>query len=85
MTSLNIDESQRFFQIIKLKALSVIHAIWYAVNLGWLQSSTREPWWLQYLNLAFLEIPNVTIWSVFQDQVTYMHTRMYVQHAYLDM
>ena len=27
--------------------------------------------WLKYLKLVFLKIPNVTIWSVFQNQVTY--------------
>ena len=28
----------------------------YTVNLAWLQSSTREPWWLQYLKSLLLEI-----------------------------
>ena len=32
MMGLNIDESQRFRQIIKLKAASIIHAIWYDNN-----------------------------------------------------
>ena len=60
----------------------------------WLKSSTREPRWLQYLKLVFLEIPFVTTWSVFQNQVTnyVIHYRMapfliqqgndnYIQHT----
>ena len=42
----------------------------YTVYLAWLQSSTRELQWLEYLKSAFLKIPNVTTWSVFQIQVT---------------
>ena len=38
--------------------------------LAWLQSSTRELQWLEYLKSVFLKIPNVTTWSVFQNQVT---------------
>ena len=38
----------------------------YTVNLVWLQSSTRKPQWFQYLKF---KIPNMTIWSVFQNQV----------------
>ena len=34
----------------------------------------REPWWPQYLKLAFLEKLIVTTWSVFQNQVTYCGT-----------
>ena len=41
-------------------------------NLVWLQSSMREPWWLQYLKSLLLEILFVTTWSVFQNQVTYV-------------
>ena len=41
------------------------------VNLAWLQSIMRESWWLQYLKLVFLEMLIVTIWLVFQNQVTY--------------
>ena len=52
----------------------------YTVYLACLQSSTRKPQLFQYLKLAFLEIPNVKIWSVFQNQVTYMHTTMYHEH-----
>ena len=33
--------------------------------------ATIELQWLKYLKLVFLKIPNVTIWSVFQNQVTY--------------
>ena len=43
----------------------------YTVYLAWLQSSTRELWWLEYLKSVFLKIPNVTNWLVFQNQVTY--------------
>ena len=43
----------------------------YTVYLAWLQCSTRELQWLEYLKSVFLEIPNVTTWSVFQNQVTY--------------
>ena len=39
----------------------------------WLQSNTRELQWLQYLNSVFLEIANVTSWSVFQNQVTFVN------------
>ena len=31
----------------------------------------REQWWLQYSKLVFLEMPIVTTWLVFQNQVTY--------------
>ena len=40
--------------------------------LAWLQSTTRELHWLHYLKSVFLKIPNVTTWSVFQNQVTYL-------------
>ena len=43
----------------------------YTVNLVQLQSSTRNPQQFYYLKLVFLEIPNVIIWSIFQNQVTY--------------
>ena len=36
----------------------------------WLQSSTRELQWLEYLKTVFLKIPNMTSWSVFRNQVT---------------
>ena len=43
----------------------------YAVNLAWLQSSTREPWWwLLYLKSILLEIQFVTTWLVFENRVT---------------
>ena len=42
----------------------------YTVYLAWLQSSTRELQWLEYLKSIFLKIPNVTTWLVFQNQVT---------------
>ena len=43
------------------------------IYLAWLQStSTRELQWLEYLKSVFLEIPNVTTWSVFQNRVTYV-------------
>ena len=42
----------------------------YTANLAWLQSSTREPWWLQYFKSVFLEMSIVTIWSVFSNPVT---------------
>ena len=32
----------------------------------WLQSSTTKPQWFQHLKLVFLEILNVTTWSVFK-------------------
>ena len=43
----------------------------YTANLVWLQSSTREPWQLQYFKSVFLEISIVTFWSVFPNLVTY--------------
>ena len=43
----------------------------HTVYLAWLQSSTRELQWLQHLKSVFLKLPNVTTWSVFQDQITY--------------
>ena len=45
------------------------------VYLAWLQSSTRELQRLEYLKSVFLEIPNVTSWSVFQNQVTFCDYR----------
>ena len=38
----------------------------------WLQSSTREPWQLQYFKSVFLEMSIVTLSSVFLNLVTYM-------------
>ena len=38
---------------------------------------TRELQWLEYLKSVSLEIPNVTSWSVFQNQVTI------INHAHL--
>ena len=49
----------------------------YSVYLAWLQSSTRKPQCFQYLKLGFLKIPNVTIRSVFENQV------IYIKHSYL--
>ena len=48
--------------------------------LAWLQSSTTKPQWFQFFKLGFLKIPNVTIWSIFQNQAThaYTHTRTYM-------
>ena len=37
----------------------------------WLHSITREPWQLQYFTSVFLEISNVTLWSVFPNPVTF--------------
>ena len=55
----------------------VLYGVWnmtkYSIQyvyLTWLQSSTRKPQWFQCLQL---EIPNVTSWSVFQNQVTHVH------------
>ena len=45
----------------------------------WLQSSTRKLQWLEYLISVFLEIQNVTIWSVFQNQVTYRIYMVFVE------
>ena len=39
--------------------------------LAWLQSSTRDLQWLEYLKSVFLEIPNVTTWLLFQNKLTY--------------
>ena len=44
----------------------------YTANLAWLQSSTREPWRLQYFKSVFLEMSIVTLWSVFPNPVTYV-------------
>ena len=38
----------------------------------------KEPWWLQYLKSLFLEIPIVTIQSVFQNQVTIFDVVLYI-------
>ena len=43
----------------------------YVVSLAWLYSTFGEPQPIQYLTSVFLEILNVTTWSVFQNQVTY--------------
>ena len=43
----------------------------YTVYLAWLQSRNRELQWLEYLKSVFLDITNVTSWSVFQNQVTF--------------
>ena len=45
----------------------IIQYIWHGYSLA----HSRELQWLEYLQLVFLEIPNVTSWSVFQTQVTY--------------
>ena len=48
----------------------------------------REPWWLQFLKFAFLEMPIVKIWLVFQNQVTYdvwMHIKMTLSLIQLHM
>ena len=46
----------------------------------WLQSSTRELQWLEYLKSVFLKIPYVTTWSVFQNQVTYVNGPVKMDH-----
>ena len=51
----------------------------YTINVVWLQASTREPYWLQYL---FLKTPNVTIRSVFKNQITYMKSMCFHSHAF---
>ena len=43
----------------------------HTVYVAWLQYNTRKPQWFQYIKLIFLKIPNVTTWSVFQNQVTF--------------
>ena len=48
--------------------VSVIQYIWRGYNLA-PENYTK---WLEYLKSVFLEIPNVTSWSVFQNQVTIM-------------
>ena len=53
----------------------------YTVYQAWLQSSTRKPQWFQYLKLVFLEIPNVTTWLVFQNQVT-IYVKLYCSNLY---
>ena len=58
--------SRNSYKILAIKDCSS-----YAAYLAWLQSSTRELQWLEYLNSAFLEILNVITWSVFQNPVTY--------------
>ena len=60
----------------------------YTVNLAWLQSSTREPWWLQYFKSLLLKMPIVTIWSVFQNQVKLIINSLGEDthiHAYTDL
>ena len=44
----------------------------------WLQSSTRKPQWFYYLKLVFFKILNVTIWSVFQNQITFVPGIYYI-------
>ena len=43
----------------------------YTVSLVWLHCSTREPQWLQYIKLVFLEIKSVPLRTVFANPVTY--------------
>ena len=50
----------------------------YTANLAWLQSSTREPWWLLCFKSVFLEMSIVTIWSVFPNPVTYVKNLSFV-------
>ena len=63
--------------------------VMYTVNLEWLQSNTRKPWWLQYLKVVFREMPIVTTWLVFQNQVTYYMymkcTYIMFKYAYVDV
>ena len=40
--------------------------------LTWLHCTIREPQPIQYLKSVFLEILNVTTWSVFQNQITHL-------------
>ena len=47
------------------------------LNLVWLKSSTREPQEFQYFKLVFLKLPNMTTWSVFQNQVIYNKNLLY--------
>ena len=42
----------------------------------------REPWRLQYLKSVFLEIPFVTTWSVFQNQVTYVCNNIMLKNCW---
>ena len=47
------------------------------IYLVWLQSSTRKSQWFQYFKLELLEIPNMTIQSVFENQFTNIKTIMF--------
>ena len=46
----------------------------YTVSLAWLHCRTREPQWLQYFKLVFLEIQNMPLRTVFANPVTYIDT-----------
>ena len=50
--------AERMFQLSSIPGVAI-------------KSSTRELQWLEYLKSVFFEIPNVTTWPVFQNQVTY--------------
>ena len=55
--------------------------IWMIAIVAWLQSSTTNPQWFQYLKLVFLKISNVRTWLVFQNQITYMScSYIYIDH-----
>ena len=45
----------------------------HVASLAWLHCTIGEPQPIQYLKSVFLEILNVTTWSVFQNQVTYIY------------
>ena len=48
------------------------------VGLAWLYCTIGELQPIEYLKSVFLEIPNVTTWTVFQNKVTYIGTLTYV-------
>ena len=52
----------------------------YTVNLVWLQSSPREPWWLQYFKLVFIKILIVTVCSIFQNQIILTNVQLTAAH-----
>ena len=56
---------------ISYELLAIITRLLSVVSLAWLYCTIGELQPIQYLKSVFLEILNVTTWSVFQNKVTY--------------
>ena len=62
---------------ISYEILAIYNYAACVASLAWLYCTIREPQPIQYLKSVFLEILNVTTWSVFQNKVTYIELLIY--------